>query len=147
MKNKRIYLDNCCFNRPFDNQEQIRIQIETEAKLYLQEKVYNKDFDLAWSYILDFENSQNPFSERKNVISSWKKMACIDVEESEKLLKMAKKIMKFGVKPKDALHIACAMEGDCLYFFTTDDNLIKKMKNRMKIKVMNPVEFVANLEV
>jgi hypothetical protein len=29
----KIYLDNCCFNRPFDDQGQIRIKIETEAKL------------------------------------------------------------------------------------------------------------------
>ena len=34
-----IYLDNCCFNRPFDDQKQIRIQIETEAKLYIQREI------------------------------------------------------------------------------------------------------------
>ncbi|GAK55959.1 hypothetical protein U27_02920 [Candidatus Vecturithrix granuli] len=35
----RIYLDNCCFNRPFDDQNQIKIKLETEAKLYIQEKI------------------------------------------------------------------------------------------------------------
>ena len=34
----RIYLDNCCFNRPYDNQENIKVQIETESKLYIQRK-------------------------------------------------------------------------------------------------------------
>jgi hypothetical protein len=29
----RLYLDNCCFNRTFDNQEQLKIKLETEAKL------------------------------------------------------------------------------------------------------------------
>ncbi len=29
----RIYLDNCCFNRPFDDQTHFRIRIEAEAKL------------------------------------------------------------------------------------------------------------------
>ncbi len=29
----RIYLDNYCFNRPFDDQSQIRINLEAEAKL------------------------------------------------------------------------------------------------------------------
>jgi len=32
----RVYLDNCCYNRPFDPQNQTRIQIETLAKLAVQ---------------------------------------------------------------------------------------------------------------
>lgn len=31
----KIYLDNGCFNRPFDDQSRIRIMLETEAKLSL----------------------------------------------------------------------------------------------------------------
>jgi hypothetical protein len=54
-----LYLDNCCFNRPFDDQKQIRIRIETEAKLYIQEKIISGEFELAWSYILEYENSVN----------------------------------------------------------------------------------------
>lgn len=30
----RVYLDNCSFNRPFDDQTQIKISLETEAKLF-----------------------------------------------------------------------------------------------------------------
>jgi hypothetical protein len=29
----RVYLDNCCFNRPFDEQSNIQIKLETEAKV------------------------------------------------------------------------------------------------------------------
>lgn len=32
----KIYLDNCCFNRPFDDQSQIRVRLEAEAKLKIQ---------------------------------------------------------------------------------------------------------------
>ncbi|WP_418648223.1 hypothetical protein ACNQFN_05640 [Thauera butanivorans] len=32
----KIYLDVCCSNRPFDDQSQTRIRLETEAKLVLQ---------------------------------------------------------------------------------------------------------------
>ena len=35
----RLYLDLCCFNRPFDDQSQTRVRLETEAKLALQEHV------------------------------------------------------------------------------------------------------------
>lgn len=32
----RVYLDNCCYNRPFDSQTQLRVRLETEAKLAIQ---------------------------------------------------------------------------------------------------------------
>ena len=28
----RVYLDNCCYNRPFDPQSDLRIHVETVAK-------------------------------------------------------------------------------------------------------------------
>lgn len=57
----RIYLDNCCFNRPFDDQSQIRIMLEAEAKLKVQDDILEKKFELVWSYILEAENMANPF--------------------------------------------------------------------------------------
>ncbi len=35
----KIYLDNCCYNRPFDIQEQDLIRLETQAKLAIQRKI------------------------------------------------------------------------------------------------------------
>ncbi len=55
----KLYLDNFCFNRPYNNQLLIRNRLETEAKLYIQESIIEENYDLVWSYILDFENSRN----------------------------------------------------------------------------------------
>ena len=35
----RIYLDNCCYNRPYDDQSQIRISLEAQAKIFIQNAV------------------------------------------------------------------------------------------------------------
>ncbi|MFO7884916.1 MAG: hypothetical protein R6U68_08850 [Desulfobacteraceae bacterium] len=40
----KIYLDNCCFNRPFDDQTSLRIRLETEAKLDIQAKTRLSSF-------------------------------------------------------------------------------------------------------
>ena len=32
----RVYLDNCCYNRPFDPQTDLRIHLETVAKVRVQ---------------------------------------------------------------------------------------------------------------
>jgi hypothetical protein len=35
----RVYRDNCCLNRPFDDQRQMRVWLEAEATLYIQEHI------------------------------------------------------------------------------------------------------------
>jgi hypothetical protein len=51
----RVYLDNCCFNPPFDDQSSTRNRLEAEAKLEIQQRIINKKVELAWSYVLDHE--------------------------------------------------------------------------------------------
>lgn len=138
----RIYLDNCCFNRPFDDQRSVRIRIETEAKIFIQSKIIQKEIELVWSYILDYENKFNPFEERKNAIQLWKKHAVAYVDENEKILETALKLTNYKMKPKDALHVACAVNLRCPYFLTTDDILIKKGKNLKNIEIINPVDYI-----
>ena len=141
-----IYLDNCCFNRPFDDQMQIKIRLETEAKLVIQECIKTGDYLLAWSYILDYENSANPFPERKETINSWRKFASTDTDESDLILEMAEKLCHIGIKAKDALHIACAVIQQCDYFITTDRFLIKKLANFEMITVVNPLDFILMID-
>lgn len=43
----KIYLDNCCYNRPFDDQSQIKIHLEAQAKLYIQAKIREGVYDLV----------------------------------------------------------------------------------------------------
>ena len=85
----RIYLDNCSLNRPFDDQSHIRIRIETEAKLYLQEKIKKLEIELIWSYILELENDQNPFEEKRLAIEKWEKLSTVNIDETENLIKRA----------------------------------------------------------
>jgi hypothetical protein len=41
-----IYLDNCCFNRSYDDQSHYRVNLETQAKLYVQEQILDKKHSL-----------------------------------------------------------------------------------------------------
>ncbi len=68
----RLYLDLCCFNRPYDDQTQPRIRLETEAKILLQEKVKRFECALVWSSTLDFENANNPYEEHRLAIQQWR---------------------------------------------------------------------------
>lgn len=42
----KIYLDNCCYNRPYDDQSQISISLEAQAKIYIQTMIETGKFKL-----------------------------------------------------------------------------------------------------
>ena len=136
----RIYLDNCCFNRPYDDQTNLLVQLETEAKLFIQQAILQKRCELIWSYILDYENVVNPYYYRKQAISKWKKIAIFDADASETVIHYGKEIMLKGIKRKDALHLACAIDGKCDYFLTTDKKLLRITLD--EIIVTSPIDFL-----
>lgn len=142
----KIYLDNCVFNRPFDNQSQIRIKLETEAKFYIQDQIKQQHIVLAWSYILELENARNPFLERRRAIFKWQSLAEIDISETESVLQKAHSVQALGLKSKDALHIACAVAAGADYFITTDDLIVKKLRDFSELKVVDPITFIDCME-
>jgi hypothetical protein len=74
-----IYLDNCCFNRPYDHQEQEKVRLESEAKLYIQDLIKEGKLALVWPFILEFENKANPFVDQRESIMEWKHLATVHV--------------------------------------------------------------------
>ena len=141
----KIYLDNCSYNRPFDDQNQIKIRLETEAKLYIQASVRDGKYSLCWSFMLDYENRINPYEEKRSAIAPWKKIADDYCTPSEAILKRGKEIMKLGIKNGDALHISCAIDRNCDYFITMDKKLLNK--SLKEIRIINPMDFIMEMEV
>lgn len=144
--NYEVYLDNCCFNRPFDDQSSLTIRLETEAILDIQEKIESDYLSLGWSYILDFENNANPFSERRVEVLKWKTLADSFVSERSAIISKMDGLVSVGLKPLDALHIACAIELKCDYFLTVDKGILKKAAEISKIEIINPVNLVIQWE-
>lgn len=142
----RLYLDLCCFNRPFDDQGQLLVRLQTEAKLAVQESIRNGVHTLIWSAILDLENADNPDSERKTAIAEWKTLAAVDVATTAAVEQLACTLAGHGLKPMDALHIASAIEAGAGFFLTTDKQILRKMKGDKRIQVLDPVDFIRATE-
>jgi len=141
----RIYLDICTFNRPFDDQNQLKIKLETEAKLFIQQSVIDGFYELVWSYILEYENLQNKFDDRRNTIYDWKNIAKIHCTENDKIIEYAENLKRHSnVRTKDALHIACSVYTDCDYLITTDKQLFNLKLD--DIKIINPLTFLNEIE-
>lgn len=120
----------------------IRIRLETEAKLYIQGQIRNRELELVWSYILEFENAQNPHDERRLAIEKWKALATLNITETPEILADAKRLLEFNIKAKDALHVASAIYGKAKYFLTTDDKLVSAIERSNAIIVLRPTDYI-----
>ena len=138
----KVYLDNCTYNRPFDDQTQIMISLETDSKRYIQRLIVEERIDLVYSFINRFENSKSKWALNKNIINDFFKNAVlyIDYTSAVNVGKRAAEIMKTNVKTRDAYHISCAIEGGCGYFITTDKPLLRHKSK--EIIICNPIQFL-----
>jgi len=64
------------------------------------------------------------------------------VAETPAILAAIKDLVTAGIKPLDALHIACAQALECQYFLTVDKGILKKAAAVAKIQILNPIDFV-----
>ena len=140
MPNIRVYLDNCTYNRPFDDQNDIHIRLEAEAKLYIQEQIKNKQIDLVWSSVNEYENNDNPSPEKRERIITWKNIAVQNCRLNEFILKKALELQAKNLRAKDVLHIASAIYCSCDCFITTDKKILNKSID--DIAIVNPLTFV-----
>jgi predicted nucleic acid-binding protein len=121
----------------------MRIHLETQEKLHIQDMIRQKKIELVTSYVLDFENSNNRSIQKKMMIEKFMKdyaKLYVSNKNEEHIAKMAVQIMGTGIKEKDAYHVACAVIAECDYFITTDDRLLKYQSER--IQLVTPGEFI-----
>jgi predicted nucleic acid-binding protein len=69
------------------------------------------------------------------------------IEETAMILQSANRLAREGLKAKDALHIACAIAGECTYFVTTDDDILKRRQDVHDITVIDPTAFVREMNL
>jgi predicted nucleic acid-binding protein len=140
----KVYLDLCVYNRPFDDQGQPRILVETVEFMFLLEKAINKEMTIINSFVLEYENSKSPLIDRRDKIEDFLKIASEYVRYSERLENRAEEIEKRGFMAMDALHIACAEAAKSDFFITCDDLLLRKgkaNKDKLKVRIVGLMEF------
>ena len=145
-----VYLDNCCYNRPYDDQSQKRIALETKAVISILDKIAKGKIALVSSYVLYAENYKNKDTLRRSAIKNFMDQhSNIYVSDKNRMLiyAQAKQLENYGVHYLDACHVACTVRADSDYFLSTDDRLIKALASKLNmITIMNPVDFVTLLE-
>lgn len=140
----KIYLDTSSINRIFDDQSQPRIFLEASAIITILAMIESASCALVSSEVLLYENSRNPFEERRIFVSSVLARAKIVQTINQTLLKRAQQIESAdGIAGLDALHLACAEKMKCRYFITCDDRIIRRYNGI--VEAINPVQFTVEI--
>lgn len=117
--------------------------MEAKAVQIIQNEIEHGDIELASSYVLEYENENNPFLMKRLYIENFiQEYSSVYVSENNatEVRSIAKAIMEAGIKTHDAYHIACALIAQCDYFLTTDKRVLKY--NHDSLILQNPLEFV-----
>jgi len=140
----RIYFDACCYNRPFDNQLDGKIKLESEAILLLESGVKANQLDLYSSGVVEYELSQMKDLEKKaSVFAFYSSMASGKLEFCNEIEQIADNLDRHNIKYMDALHVAYCEHYGIDYMLTTDKVLLNTIRRvELMTKVINPLEFV-----
>jgi hypothetical protein len=138
----RLYIDLSCFNRPFDDQSQERIRLETEAVLNVLTRVVEGKERLLWSWVMSFENSKHPRPDRRDEIAVWQTKAERTIDLSGGLQEKAREFGQQGISALDAAHLAAAEIGGAEVVLTCDDIMVRRARRlALSLRVVNPVAY------
>ena len=139
-----VYLDYNCFQRGFDDPQQIRIQMEALACQEIFVKAEEGKARLVWSFMHEDETILCPFPERKYEVLRLAALCEVRVGPEEDIYKLAKSFQeKRRLSAKDAIHLACASYVGAQVLLTCDDRLIRQAKQlTLGMVIMNPVDYV-----
>jgi predicted nucleic acid-binding protein len=141
----RIYLDNCCLGRPFDDDCQDRVRLEADAVLLILEHVRAKEFVWVGSEVLSEESRRNPDLEKRRRVDAYLDLVTLKVEITPLDVERARSFQRLGFDVFDSYHLAAAVRGNCDVFLTTDDRLLRRARHqaaRLGVRVENPIDWL-----
>ena len=124
----RLYLDNCCLQRPLDDQTQPRIRVETEAVFAVLATVQAGEQSLLGSEALEYEVSRIPDETRRNEVLAVLALASERLQLTDTVEALALTFEQSGLRAMDAIHLALASTAKADFFCTCDDRLFQKAK-------------------
>ena len=137
----KLYLDMCAWKRPFDDQSDDRIWMESLAVIRILDLARAGNIRIMTSRALVLENNRNPKALRRMRVSALLNAYSGPMEVSNSTLTRAMHLRAKGFDDMDALHLAFAESLGADYFVTCDDSIIS-FKRKVGVKVISPVDFL-----
>ncbi|GHS95805.1 hypothetical protein FACS1894139_03500 [Planctomycetales bacterium] len=143
----KIYLDNCCYNRPFDDHTHSRVARESDAVLAVLARAKDGLDEIIGSAAIEFEISRCPRRERRLWLQNLYEVSKTRLPFSSTVYQRANELMsRSHLRLLDSMHLAYAESAEANYLLTTDDQLAREgVKLSMTVKVANPLTYIAEV--
>lgn len=141
----RIYLDVCCLNRPFDDQLQDRVRLETEAITLVLRHVAAGDWIWVGSEVVDFEIEATPNEARRQAVREFTEWMSEMVDVTARIQARAAELIRLGFGETDGMHLACAEACRVDVLLSVDDLFLRRaarLKRRLLVAVENPLKWL-----
>jgi predicted nucleic acid-binding protein len=141
----RIYLDVSCLNRPFDNQGQARIRLESEAVAVTLEACDRGEYEQVSSEMAEIEIDAMPDTERRARVRLLLPRNAATLKLTPAVLARAADLEKLGFKPADAVHVAAAEALAADVCLSCDDRMCRTARRRraeLRVRVENPLTWL-----
>jgi Mg2+ and Co2+ transporter CorA len=134
---KVIYLDVCALCRPFDDQSQMKIKLETDCIFIILEKIKSGQYKMLFSKIHNFEIGEiEEKEEREELLQFLKKYGNEEKNISKEWINTRiLELERIGFGLGDSAHLTFA-ENQADYFISVDSNLLKKYQKTAKGKCL-----------
>ncbi len=142
MQRKKLYIDVCTLCRPFDDQNIMRIRLETDAFYMILQSIRDGNYNMVVSpvHLKEIEGIED-IRERLELITLLTNFGVNPSCNLQKVRERAEYFVSLKSGIADAAHLAFA-EATSDIFITCDDKLLKKCKrNNIKIQSVSPLEF------
>lgn len=139
----KIYMDNCCLNRPFDDLSQDKVYLEAEAILSIVSHCEKGEWELLASGVIEYELSRLADAEKLERVRGLYTVARTRLVMTDAAENRAAFFHRQGIKAFDSMHLALAETGGADVFLTTDDRLLRAAARLGPgVKVANPVSWL-----
>ena len=141
----RLYLDLCCYNRPFDDRTQARVDAEAVAVEAILEGVRQGADELWDSSVLEWENRRTPSAYRRAQVKQLRRLAQKRARAGRRERARAAELEDLGYDSLDAAHLSVAAFAGVGVFLTTDDLLLsrwRRLGEPRSLAVMNPIDYL-----
>lgn len=139
----KIYFDVSCLNRPFDDQSQARIRMESEAITSIFDEIDAGRWEEVSSRMAEIEVQAIPDETRRRRVTEL--LPDGRMKLTRRTFSRARHFVNLGLGAADAVHLAAAEQLQADVLLTCDDRFFRRSRriaDELDTKIANPVQWL-----
>ena len=146
----KIYLDTCCYGRPFDEARQSQERVETEAEIIGDVAGLCKALGfpvLGSATLINEINDITDDEKRACVQGLYYCVVSYHIKKTDDITRRAQELKELGLKRGDPYHVAYAEAAEVDFLLTADTKLERAAsKLNLNVAVISPINFLPEVE-